>query len=154
MAQGQLDNYSLGSFGNSYSAVEKTVGAGVALATANGGSVSANISSLANGSMAMGAKTMAQTIGYGSEVHLSDAMVSGELSGITEGSKDNTKGSLMTEAEARALGTGSALGEITAGENWLKSSLTNSDGAFNGDAKVSDVLGKYHNDLEKQSYNK
>jgi hypothetical protein len=46
-------------------------------------------------------------------------MVSGELSGITEGSKDNTKGSLMTEAKARALGTGSALGEITAGEKWV-----------------------------------
>ena len=241
MAQGQLDNYSLGSFGNSYSAVEKTVGAGVALATANGGSVSANISSLANGSMAMGAKTMAQTIGYGNEVHLSDAMVSGELSGIMDANKDNYLGSNMTKADARALGTqqgaslvnqgealihsgayteygrmtelgrnynlglqkeqarsinksakigeevsfdnanrvgelegitsaqsmnttaekmndnqaralgtGNAISQISSGQNWLKSPLTNSDGAFNGDAKVSDVLGKFHNDLEKE----
>jgi len=121
MAQGQTGDYAMGSFANSYSGVEKTVGAGVAVSTMNGGNVTSNIQSLANGSIAMGAKGVASTIGYGQEVHLNDAMVSGLASGVMDGAKDNYIGSNITRADARALGTDSGVQMVTKAEGLIAS---------------------------------
>ncbi|WP_456470002.1 conjugal transfer protein TraG N-terminal domain-containing protein [Caminibacter sp.] len=150
--KGDLGNYAMGSYAKATVADFQTAGAGV---VTNGTSIEA----IRNGAFSIGAKGMAQTIGYGSEVHLNDAVISGMSNGIMEGAKDNYIGSHITTADARVLGTDSGVQMVAKAEGLLKATDGNGNHIYDSDGHLNqNIFGtgagdKYIEGLEKQTAN-
>ena len=131
------ESYAMGDYAKATVSDFQTAGAGAV-------TTSASIHAIQNGAFAMGAKSMAQTIGYGKEVNLSDAVSSGLDSGIIEANKDNYIGSHMTTADARAIGTQQGASLVNQGEALIHS------GAYDKSGHMTEKGENYNLGLQKE----
>lgn len=115
-------NYGIGSYAKAVQSDMSTVGAGVATLSHKG-----SVQAIDRGALTMGAKSMSEVIGYGSEVNLHDAMIAGERSGQLSAAKDNWTGEHMTHADAVTLGENSAASMISQAHGLQEAGLFDKD---------------------------